>query len=61
MEFAERLKKIRAELLLSQREFAKEIGISHIVIAKWETNKAQPRLKSQRKVKEFCEKRKIKY
>jgi DNA-binding transcriptional regulator YiaG len=59
MDFAEKIKKIRQTLLMSQRDFANDIGISHITVAIWETGKVKPSLKYQRIIKEYCEKKNV--
>ncbi len=41
-EFAERLKDLRLEKGLSQRELAKSVNISHVAIARWESASRVP-------------------
>ena len=41
-EFAERLKELRIEMELSQRELAKLVNLSHTAIARWENQERVP-------------------
>jgi transcriptional regulator with XRE-family HTH domain len=59
MEFGEKVKLAREKLLLTQRELAKELGISYSTVALWETGKAIPQISSQRKFFDYCKKHKI--
>lgn len=40
--FAERLRELRIEKGLSQNELAKELGLSHAAISRWESDLRQP-------------------
>ena len=42
MKFAERLKELREEKVLSQMKLAQTLGISQSAIAKWELERAEP-------------------
>lgn len=42
--FAERLKELRLENNLSQRDLAKELNVSQAAIARWETKKQIPNI-----------------
>lgn len=48
------IKQIRTTALMTQTEFAKEIGVSCITVMKWEKNKANPSLRHLRRIKEFA-------
>lgn len=52
------IKKIRAKALLTQVEFAKEIGVSPMTIQRWENGQV-PSWRFQRKIIEFCNKNEI--
>lgn len=52
-------KNIRLKALLTQDEFAKELGISVSAVRNWESGKFQPSLKQQRKILEFAKKHNI--
>ncbi len=56
MTFAEKVKTARAKLLISQKELAKEIGVSLVTVARWETQGIEPQFISEKKFEAFCEK-----
>lgn len=49
-------KKIRTQALLTQSEFAKEIGVSLSCVSKWERGEFKPSFAQQRKILEFVKK-----
>ena len=51
-----RIKEIRLKALMTIREFATELGVTHATICAWENDKSIISLKNQRKIKQFCEK-----
>lgn len=59
MAFSDDIKKIRRKALMSQEDFAKEIGVSSITVTRWETGKAKPNLKTMRLIDEYCKKNSI--
>lgn len=59
MNIGETIKSIRRTVLLSQKEFAEEIGVSFSSINRWENNKAIPNFQALKKIKEFCDKKGI--
>ena len=61
MNFAEDIKKIRKACLLSQEDFAKELGVSFATVNRWETGKTKPKYKALRTIKEYCKKNNIKF
>ena len=44
---------------LTQKEFADELGLSRMAVAKWETNISEPSPATIKKLIEFCQKNKI--
>lgn len=59
MAFSEDIKRIRRKELMTQEDFAKEIGVSCITVTRWETGKAKPNLKTMRLIDEYCKKNSI--
>jgi DNA-binding transcriptional regulator YiaG len=59
MPFAEKIKFVRAELLVSQTELAKMIGVSFSTVNRWESGKLKPTFLSEKKFEKFCSKNKI--
>ena len=55
MTFAEKVKIARAQLFLSQKDLAKEIGVSLVTVARWETQGIEPQFISEKKFEAFCE------
>lgn len=61
MEFKEKIKFVRGELMISQEELAKRIGVSFSTVSRWELGKSVPQLVQQKKFEIFCNKYKIKF
>ncbi len=59
MSFAEDIKKIRLSAILTQEEFAKEVGVSFATVNRWETGKSMPTLKAMKLIDEYCKKNSI--
>ena len=53
------IRRIREELLLTQEELAKEMGVSYATIQGWEQKKRTPGIKYKRKIIEFCKQKNI--
>lgn len=56
MNYKESIKKLRLKMMLSQEEFAKEIGVSFATVNRRETGKFVPTFKVQRKLKPYFDK-----
>lgn len=56
-----KVKQIREKALLTQQEFAKEIGVSIATVQSWEQKNITPSFKFKRKIIDFCKEKKIKY
>ena len=54
MKFSESIKTIRRKSLLSQSDFANEIGVSFSTVNRWENGKAVPKLCKLKLIKDFC-------
>ncbi|MDO4466019.1 MAG: helix-turn-helix domain-containing protein [Bacillota bacterium] len=48
------IRTIRKKLLMSQEEFAKEIGVSSITVNRWENSKAKPTQIAQKQIFELA-------
>ena len=59
MTFADKVKAVRAKLMISQEELAKLIGVSRVTVTRWESQGFEPRLMTEQKFKTFCEKQGI--
>ena len=52
-------KKIRKTMGLTQKEFAEELGLSRMAVAKWEANISEPSADTIKKLIKFCKENKI--
>ena len=59
MSFAEDIKKLRLSAILTQEEFAKEVGVSFATVNRWETGKSKPIIKAMKLIDEYCKKNDI--
>lgn len=59
MKFSDAIKTIRRKTLLSQSDFAKEIGVSFSTVNRWENGKAISNLCKLKLIKNFCVKHSI--
>lgn len=59
MKFADEIKDLRRKCLLSQTDFAKEIGVSFSTVNRWETGKSKPNYKVLKRIDEYCKKNSI--
>lgn len=59
MPFSDDIKTIRKKLLLSQMDFAKEVGVSYTTINRLENDKAKPNYKTLKKIDTYCKEKGI--
>lgn len=59
MTFAEKVKHVRATLLISQEQLAKELGVSYVTVSRWETKEIEPQFLTKAKFNKFCEEKGI--
>lgn len=59
MNVSEKIKDIRRKSLLSQIEFADEIGVSFSTVNRWENGKTAPNYQTLKKIKKFCDRNNI--
>ncbi len=56
MTLSQKVRYIRAERLLSQQEFADEIGVSYTTVRRWEREQRKPQAKAIGKFIIWCKK-----
>lgn len=56
MDYKTIIKKLRNKMLLTQSEFAKELGVSIASVARWETGENEPTMKVRRKLQALFKK-----
>lgn len=57
--FSEQVKWVRGELLLTQAEMAREIGITPSTVSRWENSSREPSFLGKKQFAQFCKKRGI--
>lgn len=55
MTFADKVKKVRITLYLTQIQLSKELGVSFATINRWENGRNEPNLLIRAKFDSFCE------
>jgi len=50
MEYSEAIRKLRKKMLLTQQEFAKELGVAFVTVNRWENGENEPGMKYKRKL-----------
>ncbi len=61
MSFSIEIRKIRQNALMSQQDFAKELGVSFSTVNRWETGKTLPTYKAMKAIDEYCKKNDISF
>lgn len=56
MDYKVMIKKLRNKMLLTQSEFAKELGVFIASVTKWQTGENEPTMKVKRKLAPLFEK-----
>lgn len=59
MKWAKIIRDIRTAGLLSQEDFAKELGVSFTTVNRWETGKSNPSYKALKLIDEYCKKNNV--
>ena len=59
MKYQEAIRTLRNKMILSQMEFAEELGVSFATVNRWETGKHDPTIKAKRLLKPYFEKYEI--
>ncbi|MDD3106910.1 MAG: helix-turn-helix transcriptional regulator [Bacilli bacterium] len=50
MKYAEKIKKLRERMLITQQELANLLGVSNVTVNRWENEKFEPTIKEKRKL-----------
>ena len=61
MTYAQKIKKLREVLLLTQQELADLLGVSIVTVNRWETGKFEPTIKIKRKLVELFKLNNLKF
>jgi len=61
MLFADKIKFVRAKLLISQKELARQLDVSFVTISRWESGKLEPNFLNEKKFEAYCSDKKIKF
>ena len=59
MDFGDKLKQVRMQLMISQEDMARELNISFPAYNKLENKKSNPSYETQRAFRDLCERKKI--
>lgn len=54
MLLSNKIRQLREKFLMTQEDFAKEIGVAASTVNRWETGKTRPNMTAMRNIKEFC-------
>lgn len=54
MTYAQKIKKLREILLITQQELADLLSVSIVTVNRWENGKYEPTMKIKRKIMELC-------
>lgn len=55
MNYSEKIKTARENLLMTQEEIAAELGVTPITVCRWETGKTEPSIKAKKAFRDLCE------
>lgn len=61
MEFKDKVRKVRAELFISQEQLAKDLDCSFSTINRWEQGKKHPSFLLEKKFENYCKQKGIKF
>ena len=57
--YSSQIKKIRADLLITQEELASMIGVTFATVNRWEMGHHEPSMKQKRAIRDLCKKKKV--
>ncbi len=61
MEFKDKVKYVRQELMLSQMDLSKELGVAFSTVNEWENGVRKPNYIMQRKFAAYCDRKNIRF
>lgn len=61
MDYAKLLRHIREEMILSQSDLVRELGVAFATINRIEMGHNQPNYSTKRKIRDYCKKNKIEF
>lgn len=56
MDYSKLIKRVRDELLVSQEELAKMLGVTFATVNRWENGHHEPSIKQKRAIRDLCKK-----
>jgi transcriptional regulator with XRE-family HTH domain len=59
MIFAEKVKYVRGELYLTQKQLAEKLGVSFATVNRWESKGVEPTFLVKKKFEDFCKQNNI--
>lgn len=59
MTFAEKVKTVRGELYLTQKQLAEKLGVSFATVNRWESQGSVPKFLVMKKFEDFCKENNI--
>ena len=59
MEFSQKVKHVRGELLLTQKQLAEKLGVSFATVNRWESKGIEPTFLVAKKFETFCKEKGI--
>jgi len=59
MTFAEKVKFVRGQLYLTQKQLAEKLGVSFATVNRWESQGIEPKFLMMKKFDDFCKNNKI--
>ena len=59
MSYSEQIKRIRADLLVTQTELAEMLGVTFATINRWERGHHEPSIRQKRAIRDLCRRRGI--
>ena len=61
MNYADQIKKIRADLLITQEELASMLKVTFATVNRWEKGRHEPSMRQKRALRDLCQKKKVKW